>query len=400
MPNILDNVALSASGAFTAASYRQRPTLQETWERGGHEAIETLDCDHSDSNDFLRNILGTVWWNRARGSGVSRVIPRDYSYRLGTYDITLPDVTSSITPVSVTTDYKPIAYHRPWYAYKAELVGMDGVPIQWQTASSDVDAGDMRLIGESAQTLTANQIAGTDPVLDGREVYNIHYKPQRFMVLTDTVQNAIWSANADTANTELHRYVIRDFRFSARNLTMPSNYLYWAADLNTTTGQSIDGSTLIPIMEGAVKLFPTINVLMTWVDVPYYPIVAIKNCLGKVNAITPTSVANPSGHWDYIPTLDGTNWTLRAFQGYPPGQLLFDGVHDLVEHTNAAGQWVIDITYSFIFRPENKWNYFFNFKTNTFARAVTKDSLGKAQANWVDLYSSANFNSLFQLPLV
>lgn len=396
MPDIRDNVALSATGAFTATTYRQRPGLQETWERSSHEAIELLDCDHGDSNDFIRNVLGSVWYNRQRGSGISRVIPKAYLYRYGTTGSYGPDVTSAISPVSGTTDYAPRAYGRPWYAYKADLVSMDGVPLQWQTTAGDVTAGDMRLIGESPNALTANQIAGTDPVTDGREAFNVHYKPQRYMVLTDAAQNTIWSANADSANTELHRFVTRDYRFSARNLTLPPNYLYWASDLNTTTGALANGA--IPISEGSTKVFPVVNVLMQWHDIPWYPLAAILNCIGKVNAVTSTTTANPDGNWDYQPTLDGTNWTKRFHNGFPSGTLLMDGVADLVEHTNASGQWVIDITYSMLYRSTG-WNYFFDYKRNGFYKAVTKESIGSPEASWKYLYESASFNSLFQLPI-
>lgn len=396
MPDIRAKVALSATGAFTSATYRQRPQLQENWERGAHDAIELLDCDHADSNDFIRNILGSVWYNRSRNSGISRVIPRSYTYRTGCFGSYSPDVTTAITPVSGTTDYAPRAYGRPWYAYKAELVDIDGVPLQWQTTAGDVVEGDLRLIGKAPNALTANEADGTDPVTDGRESYRVYYKPQRFYVLTDTAQNAIWSANADSANTELHRNVVRDYRFSARNLTLPQNYLYWASDLDTGTGALTAGA--VPIPEGPTKVFPTINVLMTWIDIPWYPIAAISNCIGKVNAITTTTAANPTGNWDYQPTVDATNWTRRYHKGWAPGTLLFDGIHDLIEETNSSGQWVMTITYSFIYR-ETGWNSFFNYKTNAFATAVTKESIGKAQANWKYLYESANFNSLFQLPI-
>lgn len=393
---ILDKVALSSTGAFTAASYRQRPQLQENWERGAHEAVELLDCDHGDSNDFIRNTLGSVWYNRNRNSGISRVIPKRYNYRLGTYGSLGPDVTSAISPVSGTTDYAPRYYGRPWYAYKAELAEIEGVPVQWQSTAGDVVAGDMRLIGQSPGTLTADQLSGAASTSDGRETYRVHYKPHRFMVLTDAEQNAIWSANADSANTELHRNVIRDYRFAARNLTLPPNTLYFASDLNPTTGAL--AANAMPLPEGATMLFPTVNILMTWVDIPWYPLAAINACLGKVNAATTTTVANPSGNWDYQPTIDGTNWSRRYHNGWAPGKLLFDGVHELIEETNPAGQWTMTITYSFIYR-EVGWNFFYNYKNDTFGEVVRKESIGQPEANWRGLYEEANFNSLFQLPI-
>lgn len=398
MANILDNVALSVGGAYATTTYRQRPQLQETWEAGSQAAVELLDCDHGDSNSFIRNTLGTVWLNRNRTSGVSRVVPKQYTYRKGCYGSVAPTVFTDIPSYTGATYPAQIrAYGRPWYAFKMDLVDTDGVPLQWQAASSDVAAGDLRWIAEAPTSLTASQISGGTAVTDGRERYNVHYKPFRYMVLSDTDQSTIWAANADSAGTELQRYVIREYHFAAKNLTLPPNWLYWASDLNTGTGALTAGKVAIP--EGATKLFPTINVLMTWVDVPWIPVAAIQSCLGKVNAITTTTSANADGNWDYQPTIDGTNMPLRFHKGWAPGTLLFDAVHDVVEHTNAAGQWVMDITYSFVYRSTG-WNKFLRYETNTFETVVTKESINQAQANWKYLYESADFNSLFKLPVV
>lgn len=397
MANILDDVNLSVTGSFAAIDYNQRPNLQEVWESGAHEAVETLDCANTVSNGLNRNLLGSVWVNRQRGSGISRVIPKSYLPLKGVQGFRTPSVTTDISPVSASSGYAPCGYFRPWYAYRTELASIDGVPIQYQSTTSAVTAGDMRWIGQSPTSLTANQIAGTDPVDDGRRAVNVHYKPFRFMVMSDDDQNTIWSANADTQYTELHRYVTRDYSFASRNLTLPPNWLYWASDLNAVTGAVT--ADKVPIPEGATKAFPVVNLLYTWHDIPWYPEAAIQNCIGKVNAITSTTVANPDGKWDYHPSLDATNMPLRTLNGYAPGTLLFDGVHSLLEHTNAAGQWVCTITYSFIYRATG-WNKFLRFETNAFESVVTKKSIGKAQANWEYLYDSASFNSLFQLPIV
>lgn len=388
MPDIRAKVALSATGAYTATTYRQRLDLQETWERGQHEAVEVLDCDHYDSDDFISNVLGTVWYNRNTASGVSRVIPKSYPFRSAMYGSVQPDVFSAIPSYTGATYPLQIrAYNRPWYAYRMELASMDGVPLQWQSG------GGYRLIGKGVTSLTANEISGVDTVSDGRESYRVYYKPMRYMLRTDTEMAALGN---DVNDCELGRFVIRDYRFSARNLTLPPNYLYWASDLNTGTGALTAGA--VPIPEGATKVFPVIQVLMTWVDVPWLPFSNINSYVGKINAAVTTTADNTDGSFDAQATIDSTNWPLRKTAGFAPGKLLFDGVHDLVEETNAAGQWVCSITYSFLYR-ETGWNYFFDFKRNGFYEAVTKDSIGKAQANWTKLYDTANFNNLFKLPI-
>jgi hypothetical protein len=138
--------------------------------------------------------------------------------------------------------------------------------------------------------------------------------------------------------------------------------------------------------------------LVTLVDIPWVPQAAIMAALGKINAAETTHAANPNGNWDYQASIDAANWPLRKLAGFPPGTVLFDSVHDLVEDTNAAGQYVVSVTYSLIYRPTG-WNYFFNYKTNAFAQAVTKASIGQPQANWQYLYESTSLNELFRLPI-
>lgn len=389
--SILSSVPLYVSGGFADADYRQRPSLSETWERGQHEAIEILDCDAGTSNNFIRNLVGTVWYNRNRSSGVSRYVPKQYTYRKGTYGSTNPGNYSSIT--TGTYDNQTRGYGRPWYAYRVEAVNAEGVPIQWQADTSEVKAGDIRWIGTAPSSLTVSQLNNTVPTPDGREVYNVHYKPMRYMVRTDAEIDAL---TADVNYTELGRYVIRDYRFASRNLTLPPNFLYWASDLNPTTGALIPG--YVPIPEGPTKLFPTINMLYTLVDIPWVPQSAIMSAIGKVNAAETTHSANLNGYWDYQGSIDATNWPLRKLAGFPAGTVLFDGVHDLIEETNAAGQYVCSVTYSLIYRPTG-WNYFFNYKTNQFAQAVTKESINQPQANWKYLYSETSLNELFRLPI-
>lgn len=379
------------SGGFADADYRQRPSLSETWERGQHEAIEILDCDAGASNNFIRNLVGTVWYNPNRSSGISRYVPKEYTYRKGTYGSINPDNYSSITTGQY--DSQTRGFGRPWYAYRVEAVNAEGVPIQWQSDTSNVKAGDIRWIGTAPSSLTASQLADTDPTPDGREVYNVHYKPMRYMVRTDSEIDAL---TADVNYTELGRYVIRDYRFASRNLTLPANYLYWASDLNTVTGALTAGA--VPIPEGPTKLFPTVNMLYTLVDIPWVPQSAIMSAIGKVNAAETVHDANLNGYWDYQGSIDTNNWPLRKLRGFPAGTVLFDGVHDLIEETNAAGQYVCSVTYSLIYRPTG-WNYFFNYKTNQFAQAVTKESINQPQANWKYLYSETSLNELFRLPI-
>lgn len=390
--SILSSVPLSVAGGFAAASYHQRPSLNEVWERGQHEATEILDCESSAGNNFIRNLFGTVWYNKNRSSGISRYVPKQYTYRKGTYGSILPGDYSGIT--SGGYDSQTRGYGRPWYAYRVECTGFDGVPIQWQSTTSDVEAGDMRIIGKVPSTLTAAELNNTAFPPDGREVYNVHYKPMRYMVRTDAEVDAL---TADVNYTELGRYVVRDYRFASRNLTLPANYLYWASDLNTVTGALTDGA--VPIPEGPTKLFPTINMLYTLVDIPWVPQAAIMSALGKVNSAETTHADNTLGKWDYQGSIDAINWPLRKLNGFPAGTVLFDSVHDLVEETNAAGQYVCTVTYSLIYRPTG-WNYFFNYRTNRFAQAVTKESINQPEASWKYLYESSSLNDLFRLPIV
>lgn len=389
--SILDSVQMYASGGFPDTLYRQRPSFSEVWERGQHEAIEILDCDAGSSNNFIRNLVGTVWYNRNRSSGISRYVPKQYTYRKGIYGSVNPGNYSDIT--TGTYDSQTRGYGRPWYAYRVEGVNADGVPIQRQFDNTDVRAGDIRWIGTAPSSLTAAQISSMEPVAPGQEVYNVYYKPMRYMVRTDAEIDAL---TADVNYTELGRYVIRDYRFASRNLTLPANYLYWASDLNIATGALAKGA--VPIPEGPTKLFPTVNMLYTLVDIPWVPQSAIMAAIGKVNAAETTHSANTDGNWDYQGSIDATNWPLRKLNGFPSGTVLFDGVHDLVEETNAAGQYTVSVTYSLIYRPTG-WNYFFNYKTNRFAQAVTKESINQPQGAWKYLYESTSLNELFRLPI-
>lgn len=407
-----DVVTLSAQGAFQNPSsayptYTQRPTLQETWARGEQEAVEELAVRVTDSASFITNMLGTVWNTKNRISGVSRVLPAEYKYRAfidGTVRVPCSDAFNDSLLRSGLYNASVLGYFRPWYCYKLDLAGVEGVPHQWQsTAAGERNAGAMRMVANATGSLDSSTSEGSALLEDGFDIFRAYYKPQRFMLRTDAQMDTL---PGDLPKNELGRFVIRDWRYASRGLSYPGQYFYYESDLNTTGGVKTGA---VPIMEGPQIIFPSVQLLYTWVDVPVVPVSTIISKIGKINAAVTTWSGvsgyndNTSGNFDFIGSVDTAAWSkFGVFDGFSPGTVLFDGVHELIEHTNAAGQRTYDITYSFIWRP-NGHNYFYNFGTVNkptpgFERVVKSSTKNLPEANWQFAYESTNLEDLFVCP--
>lgn len=405
-------VALSATGAFQNASsaypaYTQRPLLQETWARGEQEAVETLAVKVQDSGAFIPNMLGTVWNTKNRNSGVSRILPAYYKYRaFSNGSVRVPSSQSFTDSLLTSGAYNAsvLGYFRKWYCYKLELEGVEGVPVQWQTTTTDrKNSGSMRMVAESTGQLADTVAESSGSITDGYDIFKAYYKPMRFALRTDTEMSAL---PGDLYKNELGRFVVRDWRYASRGLSYPGQYFYWESDLNTTGGVKT-GAVQIP--EGPQIVFPQVQLLYTWVDVPVVPTDTIISYIGKVNAAVTTWTGvsgyadNTAGNFDFLGSVDTSTWSaFGTFGGFAPGTVLFDGVHELIEHTNAAGMRTYDITYSFIWRPQGH-NYFYNFGTTNkptpgFERLVRSSTKELATANWLFAYDSANLENLFVCP--
>lgn len=388
-------------------TYTQRAELQETWARGEQEAVELLAVKVKDSGAFIPNMLGTVWNTRNRNSGVSRILPAWYKYRAfsnGTVRVPDSDAFSDVLLQSGSYNATgTVGYFRKWYCHKLELQGVEGVPLQWQTDTSNQKyAGAMRMVGVGTNAL-ASTITETDAlVTDGYDVFRAYYKPMRFALRTDSDMNTL---PGDLPNNELGRYVIREARYASRGLSYPGQYFYWESDLNTTGGVKANA---VQVPEGPQVIFPSIQLLYTWVDVPVVPNDTIISYIGKVNSPTTTwsgvtgFADNSLGNFDCIGSVDGGFAKFGQFGGFGVGTVLFDGVHEIVEHTNAAGERVYDITYSFLWRPQGH-NYFYNFGTTNkptpgFERLVRASTKNLPTANWAFPYESANLENLFVCP--
>lgn len=408
-----DPVTLTVQGGFQNPSsayptYKQRPILQETWARGEQEACETHAVKVSDSGAYIPNMLGTVWNTKNRTSGVSRILPAFYKYRaFSNGTVRVPNADAFTDSLLQSGDYNStgtVGFFRKWYCYKLELQDVEGVPVQWQSNTTDQKyAGAMRMVGNATNTLDSSTAESSGSITDGYDIFKAYYKPQRFVLRTDAEMNAL---PGDLDTNELGRFVIRDWRYASRGLSYPGQYFYWESDLNTTGGVK---SGAVPVPEGPQVIFPMVQLLYKWIDVPVVPSSTIISMIGKVNAAVTTWSGvsgyndNTSGNFDFIGSVDTSAWAkFGVFDGFSPGTVLFDGVDELIEHTNAAGQRVYDITYSFIWRPQGH-NYFYNFGTTNkptpgFERLVKSSTKNLASANWAFAYESANLENLFVCP--
>jgi hypothetical protein len=168
---------------------------------------------------------------------------------------------------------------------------------------------------------------------------------------------------------EIFRYVERDIQYAIQGL--PLNNVANSGNQLKFFGGPFNGN-LVP--EAGVMILPAATYHYTWHEVPFYPTVAIQNCMGRVNEFT----------------FDGV-------QGWPAlaPQTLLCQSPEIKKYRTCCGQWAFRVKWVLDYKPQG-WNNFpagdGNFYPATFGGGAPDLVAG---TNLV--FKVADFGQLFQV---
>lgn len=298
--------------------------------------------------------------------------------------------------------------------------------IQWCTGVEQIDQGGNPVDGVAPYGEDENAFLqeGTNWPKTEWTRWRVQFETTPYLIRTDAqIDEIIAEANSGTATLggarEMLRYIERQRRTYGREQPIPSasragGFRTIPVPLNKIPAGS-DAFTIAalrsskPIGQVGFRFISMADVTYKWIRVPVGWVPPGNFILsGATNKWPPLvnpaiPVSNPAdpdaapvtpfrSRDDYIGTINSTYFDCADLEGYcwKPGELLYTGYDDSYKYTDAAGQRVCDITFSFRYK-EGGWNYFLDASGRW--REVSDDGTETGRRP----YETADFNKIFSL---
>lgn len=332
------NVADIAPNAGQVVLWQQHPLFangpwrelaqmyKETHTADGIEVVRGFDIPWSNKDVWIANCLGWVTCKPADAIQITRHAPWQH-----------PTI--------------------PWlYAQKADVLnglgvpGIDGGPLAAKTPL--VHFYDPKNLSLPSPKIPGSPNADATKAIapDGYARIAVTFRSLLYEALDNNDPQFAGKNPGDAI--ELGRYVTRGKGYAVENLRIDGASYQFA------------GGT--PVMDYSYQIYPTIQLVYTWHDVPCSPQVGALACIGTVN----------------LNTFDtqGGNWPVGTLLCFAPDEKRKPRGHD--------GGKRFDAAFKFGYRP-NGWNKFFNKTSGKFEPVTNK------QGN--PPFASSNFSQLFTI---